>query len=122
MDTQYQKVNLKNLQNVSNMDFKNILEKSIGIITYDDFSTLDISLGITGNIDNLKEDLLQIEYPNSNLILDLGWYPSFDEKGTFSLSIIKDFDWEKPIKIEKCKSFNSLSNLITKFIDYCNNY
>lgn len=103
------------------MDFKNVLGKSTGIFIYDNFSALDVSSGIKGNIEHLKEDLLQIEYHN-NLILDLGWYPSFNKKGAFSISIIKDFDWENPIKIQKCNSFEDLGNFITEFINFCNNY
>jgi hypothetical protein len=39
-----------------------------GKIVFDDLSTIDISLGIENNIDDLKEDLLQVELANGNVL------------------------------------------------------
>lgn len=45
--------------------------------------------------DSLKEDMLQVEYPE-NILLDVGWYPSFDPEGTFQVRVVKDFQWDVP--------------------------
>ncbi|MQU65353.1 hypothetical protein GHO25_19755 [Pseudomonas sp. FSL R10-1350] len=45
--------------------------------------------------DSLKEDMLQVEYPE-NILLDVGWYPSFDPEGTFQVCVVKDFQWDVP--------------------------
>lgn len=66
-----------------------------GKITFNDFcfderQSLDLCL------DDLKEDMLQIKFPG-DLILDVGWRPSFDIRGGFHILLIKNYDWEKPI-------------------------
>ncbi|MDF9617972.1 hypothetical protein P5705_09990 [Pseudomonas entomophila] len=66
-----------------------------GKITFNDFVFDDRqSLGLC--LDDLKEDMLQIEFPG-DLILDVGWRPSFDIRGGFHILLIKNYDWEKPI-------------------------
>jgi hypothetical protein len=46
----------------------------------------------------LVEDLLQLTYSKSNIIIDLGWYPDGDEKGSYQLVLVKDYNWEKPLE------------------------
>lgn len=70
-----------------------------GKIVFDDLSTIDISLGIENNIDDLKEDLLQVELANGN-VLDVGWYSSSDIEGHFSVCIIKNYDWMEPFYLK----------------------
>lgn len=52
-----------------------------GKITYNELSIVD-----NGNselsFEFLKEDMLQVEYLK-NILLDVGWYPSFDPSGLF---------------------------------------
>lgn len=38
----------------------------------------------------------------------MGWYPEFDENGEFIIQIIKDYDWETPICLKKCKDVPTL--------------
>ena len=40
--------------------------------------------------DTRKEDMLQVEYPNS-FLLDMGWY-----QDRYIISIIQNFDWTHP--------------------------
>ncbi|MDY7533763.1 hypothetical protein RGV33_19075 [Pseudomonas sp. Bout1] len=44
----------------------------------------------------LKEDMLQVEYAGG-LILDVGWYPSFDTHGGFRINVIRNYDWDRPV-------------------------
>ena len=39
-----------------------------------------------------KEDMLQVEYPNS-FLLDMGWY-----QDRYIISIIQNFDWVHPVQ------------------------
>ena len=66
----------------------------LGKIIYDEFH-IDFSKPFSEQLDSLTEDLLQIEYENGYLI-DLGWYPEFDENGKFTLQLIKNGDWRNP--------------------------
>lgn len=54
-----------------------------------------------------KEDMLQIGYRNS-YIIDVGWIPEHDEKGSFILTVIKDFNWDEPLVRKKIKDIHDL--------------
>jgi len=70
-----------------------------GIISYDDLSLLKNS-DLSSQANDLKEDMLQVEY-SSSLLLDVGWYPSFDPCGHFQIRVIKDYDWNTPFFLSK---------------------
>ncbi|MEM0577290.1 hypothetical protein [Flavobacterium polysaccharolyticum] len=54
---------------------------------------------------NLAEDLLQIEFRNSNIVVDLGWYGDFETNdGCFKIIVLKNDDWDSPLRIETSKS------------------
>ncbi len=64
----------------------------------------------------LKEDLLQVQYPN-DIILDIGWYPEFSPSGSFHIQVIADVDWENPIFHKKCKTIPGLHKAVLMAID-----
>lgn len=66
-------------------------------------------------LDILKEDLLQVSYYNDYLI-DLGWYPEFDQKGNFRVSVIKDYQWDNPILQKSCRDLNLLDEYVHECI------
>lgn len=66
-------------------------------------------------LDILKEDLLQVSYYNDYLI-DLGWYPEFDQKGNFRVSVIKDYQWDNPILQKNCRDLNLLDEYVHECI------
>lgn len=76
-------------------------------IAKNDFTTYDPEVDFTEerNLYNLTEDLLQIEFDYTNMIIDLGWYEDVSSsKGEFKIYVIKNRDWDNPIKIENSKS------------------
>ncbi|WP_438866705.1 hypothetical protein [Pseudomonas sp. L1(2025)] len=77
-----------------------------GKVTYDELSMLQDS-GIEHQAHNLKEDMLQVEYPHGFLI-DVGWYPSFDAKGHFQVKVVKDYEWESPALTLTAQSISTL--------------
>ncbi|WMW03916.1 hypothetical protein [Pseudomonas entomophila] len=85
-----------------------------GNITFNDFN-IEESQPIESHIDDLKEDMLQVEFPG-NLILDVGWRPSFSIKGKFHVMLIKNHDWENPVYHGTAKNIESLKAQITKAI------
>lgn len=101
------------------IDIREALKKSTGRIVFDDITHIDFSLKFEDNQDNLKEDLLQIEYPDQSII-DVGWYPSFKKKGEFQIRIIKDSDWESPFFIKSGKSTDELFDYLEEAITICN--
>ncbi|MFY0731049.1 hypothetical protein [Pseudomonas sp. NFX15] len=70
-----------------------------GVISYDELSLLRGD-DLVNQVGVLKEDMLQVLY-SSSILLDVGWYPSFDASGGFQIRAIKDCDWESPIFFTK---------------------
>lgn len=98
---------------------KEILNNSKGKIRYNDLIKIDFEVDILESIEELKEDLLQIEYEN-NIIIDLGWYPSFDLNGSFQLQIVKDSDWFVPIYKKESTEWKQLFKDLEEVIIICN--
>ena len=101
------------------MILKDILIKSKGKITYDDITHIDTSKDISKSIEELKEDLLQIEYKD-HVLIDLGWHPSFNINGSFQLQIIKNNDWLKPIHKSTSDNWEKLLKNLEEVILECN--
>lgn len=80
-----------------------------GKITYDQLSNID-SKNFKSDPDILKEDMLQVEYGN-NLLIDAGWYPSFDINGKFQVRVIEDHQWEPPLIV---LAANTITELLSK--------
>ncbi|MDQ1925018.1 hypothetical protein [Massilia pseudoviolaceinigra] len=68
-----------------------------GMVVFDDISLLPEAFDAAHHVDYLKEDLLQIVFPD-DVVLDVGWYPSFDEQGRFLLMLVKDANWDEPVE------------------------
>ncbi|QYM91704.1 hypothetical protein [Dickeya zeae] len=83
-----------------------------GNVTFDDFPIKD-GEPLRGYIDDLKEDMLQVEFPKG-YILDVGWRPSFEINGKFYAVLIKDYDWGNPIYSESARDLKELKNKIQK--------
>ena len=79
---------------------------------------LHINEPLMDQIELLREDLLQVHYDNGNLIVDVGWYPSFDPTGSFSVFVIQDFNWEQPIYQRQSNSMEDLAENIRQAITY----
>lgn len=78
-----------------------------------DLSKIDYKTGKVTYIsyEELKEDMLQVNFPNS-LILDLGWYDP-----EFRIYIIKDYDRENPIAVYSVYDEEHLLNALNEAID-----
>ncbi|NHZ80726.1 hypothetical protein F2P44_15800 [Massilia sp. CCM 8695] len=68
-----------------------------GVVVFDDISFLPDAFDAAHHADYLKEDLLQIVFPD-DLVLDVGWTPSFDEHGHFLLMLVSDSNWDEPVE------------------------
>lgn len=66
---------------------------------------------------NLSEDLLQIEFASLNIIVDLGWYGDFETNdGYFKIFVIKNSDWENPLRIEISKSQSIITEKLEQIL------
>lgn len=81
-----------------------------GKITYDELSSLQ-DTDLSCQTDLLKEDMLQVEYQDS-LILDVGWYPSFNANGYFQIRVLKEYDWDAPLFYSRTTTISLLTKQI----------
>ena len=86
-----------------------------GLVVFDDISWLTDDFNSHEQVDYLKEDMLQIEFPK-NLLLDVSWRPSFEEDGAFYVYMIKDEDWENPVAQAKVFDVVSVKKAMLEFI------
>src|SRR5207248_731795 len=49
-------------------------------------------------IEDLTEDLVQIQSMDGSRLVDVGWYPEMDPKGTFRCRLIANSDWQNPLE------------------------
>ena len=82
------------------------LDFTPGKIAYDDFNA-DPETPLTDQTDLLKEDMFQVMY-DDQYIIDVGWYPSFSQDGSFQIVIIKDFNWSEPVCKRECRDMAEL--------------
>lgn len=87
-------------------------------IEFNNFTEYDINIHSKEHSFELCEDLLQIYNEKSGLIIDLGWYPSGDEFGSYKLFLIKNFNWDSPLEEVVTRSKNDVINYIEKWSDY----
>lgn len=67
---------------------------------------------------HFTQDILQMKYTfkKINLIIDLGWYPETEVDGTFRLELIKNKDWENPIKTFESRSKKQIVEKVEEII------
>ncbi|MGB1040242.1 MAG: hypothetical protein ACPGVD_05175 [Flavobacteriales bacterium] len=88
------------------------------------FTTYDPSINYNedDSLYNLQEDLLQIIFDDINLIVDLGWYGDFETNiGCFKIYIIKDFDWEDPLKVISSQSQSTIAKNLNQIFSAVSN-
>lgn len=97
------------------VDFKS------GNIIYNEFN-IDFTKRYSEQRDCLLEDLLQVKYAQDYL-LDVGWYPEYEDRGGFIVQIVKKQNWEKPIykrssknKEELIQSLNNATDIIESLL------
>lgn len=86
-----------------------------GKIVYNEFN-ISLNVEFDKQTDKLLEDLLQIKYDN-DIIIDVGWYPEYDANGSFSIQVIKDYNWDEPILLKKSRSIEGMLSNLQKGID-----
>ncbi|MDY4378209.1 hypothetical protein SOV92_10295 [Pectobacterium brasiliense] len=86
---------VKNLNDVMIVIFGDVYMINHLDSVFDELSGIDFNKTVSEEIDKLDEDLLMLSCSNGN-ILDVGWYPAFEEYGSFKIGIIKNGNWESP--------------------------
>lgn len=84
-------------------------------ITYDGFDFNPL-ISLENQEFSLQEDIIQIEI--SDYIIDVGWYPSLDIKGNFTVEVIRDYDWDNPLFIKKTNNLVVMKKYLQEAIDF----
>ncbi|MBF0715692.1 hypothetical protein [Gemelliphila palaticanis] len=87
-------------------------------IECNNFTEYDIGVHSKRDCYELHEDLLQLFNEKANLIIDLGWYPNYDENGNYILLLIKNYDWDYPLEKIVSKSKSEIVEYIEKWINW----
>lgn len=77
-------------------------------------------LSLENNLDNLKEDLIQIKYEN-NYALDVGWYPEYNIDGKFQVIITKNFDWDNLVFVKRAEDIVILEKNLSEAVSIIQN-
>ncbi|WP_318640212.1 hypothetical protein [Flavobacterium ardleyense] len=65
----------------------------------------------------LLEDLLQIVFKYSNLVIDLGWYgDASNNDGEFIIKVVENKNWEKPLRTKSSKSQKTITAELEKIL------
>jgi hypothetical protein len=88
---------------------------------------LDVNNSIDSQIAILREDLIAVRFGNS-VFLDLGWFPEFDLRGQFLLTVVqaKDpenptgDDWENPVLEIKFRNMSQFMLNLNQAIETAN--
>lgn len=87
-----------------------------GKIVFNDFPD-NVEFNTPEAYEELKEDLIQIVY-SDQFIIDVGWYPSFQENGKFTLYLIQNNDWERPVFKKRTRSVKVVMKTIEEYAAY----
>lgn len=87
-------------------------------VEYNSFTEYDIEKHGESDLFELNEDLLRLYNEKANLMIDLGWYPAYDVDGNYVLELIKNFEWDRPLKRVVSKSKKEIVSDIEKWLCY----
>ena len=96
-------------------------------VEYNNFTEYDMEEDGGNDWLEWNEDLLRLYNEKANLIIDLGWYPDGDIKGSYRLVAILDDHWNKPILELKTRSTQEVGDtmelwMFETFADWKNTY
>ncbi|WP_298140813.1 hypothetical protein [Flavobacterium sp.] len=102
-----------------NFELQKLLFPSNCQIIKNDFTIYDPETEYSeeNSIYNLTDYLLQIEFVKSNIVVDLGWYGDFETNNEyFKIVVLKNSDWENPLKIEISKSQRKINEKLNAIL------
>lgn len=95
----------------------NELDWKSGRLVFWDLDLLDTKKSLADQLDELKEDLVQVDYPGG-LLLDAGWYPEFCESGLFVVKVVRDFNWENLLFEVNANTIDGFVRSLNEAIDF----
>ncbi|HLL05052.1 MAG TPA: hypothetical protein VK539_30985 [Myxococcaceae bacterium] len=62
------------------------------------------------------EDLMQLRAARGGVLLDVGWYPDGDPKGSFQALLIRDQDWDHPLREFEARTLPDLVRQLEEWL------
>jgi hypothetical protein len=87
-----------------------------GDVVFWDLGELDLTQPLASQVDELKEDLAQIAFAGE-VILDVGWYPSFNADGQFVVRVVHSSDWDTPLFLERTAEAPALCSCLQRAVE-----
>lgn len=94
-----------------------------GRVEFWDLETLDEEQPLADQVQELKEDLAQVEYP-SRVLLDIGWYSEFSEypeRGAFKIYVVRKENWDQPLFQTTCATIAALKKALLEAVIFAAN-
>jgi len=88
-------------------------ELSGGEVTHWSLDEIDADVALSEQLDNLREDLAQIQFPSTGLV-DVGWYPECNPEGLFVVVLIQNGDWEHPSLRREVSTLPALKDAVAE--------
>lgn len=85
---------------------------------YNHLDDLDPSRPVGEQLLDLDEDLFQAQF-HDGLIVDVGFYP-WSPDGVFRILVIRDEDWDCPVRQVECKELSDLFKLLKETLLHIN--
>lgn len=87
-----------------------------GKVVYFSFDGVDSRIPLAGQAEwELKEDLILVEF-GARVVVDVGWYPSFDPAGSFTVTTVVDGDWNDPVVKIQCATIPDLKAALSRAV------
>jgi hypothetical protein len=90
-----------------------------GIVTYSSYE-VDEHTPFHLQEFELRQDLIQVEFPEQKVVLDVGWYPELCPEGHFAVFVVQDHDWESPLLLLEARDVPSLRAAIADAVKFIN--
>ena len=75
---------------------------------------------IVSQVEELKEDLVQVNFQWTNYILDIWYYPSFSVNWLLLIKFIKNKRWDKPLERIRVMEFSQMQGIIDIILEKYN--
>lgn len=87
-----------------------------GKVEFDQISELPDSFAVKNCVEILREDMLQITFPNG-ILIDVGWRPCFSSRGKFYIVAVSNENWDEPVATVKASNVIQAKEALQKMIN-----
>jgi hypothetical protein len=91
------------------------IDWATGRVSFWGLERVDAHLPLLEQSKELREDLAQVQYPNA-VVLDVGFYPEFSDRGSFVVSVVRAGDWDAPLFKQHGQTIEALLDALRRAV------